>query len=96
MEIPKRFDKGHHLYTDNLFKTYAAAVYLLKMLFLTETMRQNYALTSCQIKLSLQTQKYDRKLILGKINSCHVVSTEKVAEQTCYNVVNILWCFWFP
>ena len=24
MEMPKCFDKGHHLFTDNLFMTYAA------------------------------------------------------------------------
>ena len=32
MEMPKYFDKGHHLFTDNLFMTYAAAAYLLKRL----------------------------------------------------------------
>ena len=30
MEMAKCFNKGHHLFTDNLFTTYAAAAYLLK------------------------------------------------------------------
>ena len=33
MEIPKYFDKRHHVFTDNLFKTYASAAYLMKRLF---------------------------------------------------------------
>ena len=32
MEIPECFDKGHHLFTGNIFMTYAAAAYLLKRL----------------------------------------------------------------
>ena len=42
MEMGKCFDKGHHLFTDNLFTTYAAASYLLERnTFLTGTMRRN-------------------------------------------------------
>ena len=32
MEMRKCFDKGYHLFTDNLFSTYAAAAYFLKRL----------------------------------------------------------------
>ena len=40
MEMAKCFDKGHHLFTDNLFATYATAAYLLERgSFLTGTMR---------------------------------------------------------
>ena len=42
MEMAICFDKGHHLFTDNLFTTYAAAAYLLERgSFLTATMHRN-------------------------------------------------------
>ena len=42
MEMAKCFNKGHHLFTDNLFTAYAAAGYLLERgSFLTGTMGQN-------------------------------------------------------
>ena len=42
MEMAKCFNKGHHLFTDNLFTTYAAAAYLLERgSFLTGTMLRN-------------------------------------------------------
>ena len=42
METGKLFDNCHHLFTDNLFTTYAAANYLLERgTFMTRTMRQN-------------------------------------------------------
>ena len=42
MQMAKCFNKGHHLFTDNLFTTYAVAAYLLERgSFLTETMRRN-------------------------------------------------------
>ena len=42
MEMGKCFDKGHHLFTDNLLTTFAAASYLLERnTFLTGTMRRN-------------------------------------------------------
>ena len=42
MEMSKCFHKGHHLFTDNLFTTYAVAAYLLERgSFLTGTMRRN-------------------------------------------------------
>ena len=42
MEMAKCFDKGHHLFTDNLFTTYAAAAYLIERgSFLTGTMCRN-------------------------------------------------------
>ena len=42
MEMRKLFDNCHHLFTDNLFTTYAAANYLLEWgTFMTGTMRQN-------------------------------------------------------
>ena len=42
MKMAKCFDKRHHLFTYNLFMTYAAAAYLLERVsFLTRTMRRN-------------------------------------------------------
>ena len=42
MEMAECFDKGHHLFRDNLFTTYAAAAYLLERgSFLTGTMCGN-------------------------------------------------------
>ena len=42
MEMGKLFDKCHHLFTDNLFTTYAAANYLVQPgTFMTGTMQQN-------------------------------------------------------
>ena len=42
MEMAGLYDQGHHLFTDNLFTTYAVAMYLLERnTFLTGTMRRN-------------------------------------------------------
>ena len=42
MEMADLCDRGHHLFTDNLFTTYAVATYLLERnIFLTGTMRCN-------------------------------------------------------
>ena len=77
MEIPESFDKGHHLFTDNLFKTYATAAYLLKRLF------SNWGYVLHHLPNVIITAKPENRIKL----------TEIVAEQTCYNVVNKLWCF---
>ena len=56
MEMAKCFNQGLHLFTYNLFTTYAAAVYCLKRAsFLNGT--EETSLTTYQMKLPLQNQK---------------------------------------
>ena len=91
MEMGELFDNCHHLFTDNLFTTYAVAKYLLERgTFMTRTMRQNQ-LQHIPNEIVLLSQRLEKKFITGRRDTlpCHIGKT--MSEQACYFAINVLW-----
>ena len=88
MEMRKLFDNCHHLFTDNLFTTYAAAYYLLERgTFMTGTMRQNQ-LQHIPNKIVTAKPKVEEKVYHRRDTlPCHTgKSNLKVSLLLCYQL----------
>ena len=93
MEMGKFFDNCHHLITDNLFTTYAAANYLSERgTFMTGTMRQNHQLQHMPNEIVTAKPKVGEKSLLPEREiPCHLISAKAISEQACYYAVNFLF-----
>ena len=91
MEMGKLFDNCHHLFTDNLFATYAAANYLLERgTFMTGTMRRNQLQhIPNEIVTAKPSQRWEKRFITGRRDTlpCHIdKSNLRTSLLLCYQI----------